>query len=205
VTGNDRFSLMPYMFTHAIFMEKFCQRIEAWGYHGFLPKSRALSAQNQIQPQGNNLQKYHAQLLVVVLQTFKKCHWLLKECNSSHWANWSNDRGCQDMHSVYYSIHARSCLLFNICKKATVVWAFVTHTSKGQRQCRSCNVNYDDLDNLTDPCCYVYAGPMAQFALCRNNSTLRQQLSQHALDNTCNHVPLADPIHDTLVQCPWKP
>jgi hypothetical protein len=55
VTGNDRFSFKLYMFTPAIFTEKFCQRIEAWGYHGFLPKSQAPPAQNQIQPQGDNL------------------------------------------------------------------------------------------------------------------------------------------------------
>ena len=59
VTGNDRFSLKPYMFTPAIFTEKFCPQIEAWRYHGFLPKSRASSAQNQIQPQGDNLWKYN--------------------------------------------------------------------------------------------------------------------------------------------------
>ena len=77
VTGNDRFSLKPYMFTSAIFTEKFCRRIEAWRYHGFLPKSRASSAQNQIQPQGDNLRKYHAQLQVV-LQTFTTANDRLK-------------------------------------------------------------------------------------------------------------------------------
>jgi hypothetical protein len=45
---------------------------------------------------------------------------------------------------------------------------FGTHTLKVQRQCRVCNVNYDDLDKLTDPCRYVYAGPMAQIAACPN-------------------------------------
>jgi hypothetical protein len=50
VTGNDRFSLEPYIFTPAIFTEKFCRKIDAWWYHGFLPKSRASSAQNQVQP-----------------------------------------------------------------------------------------------------------------------------------------------------------
>ena len=77
VTGKDRFSLKPNMFLPAVFTEKFCRKIEAWGYHGFLPKSRASSAQNQIQPQGNNLQKYHAQLHVV-LQTFTTANDRLK-------------------------------------------------------------------------------------------------------------------------------
>jgi hypothetical protein len=58
------------MFTPYIFMVKFCQRTEAWGYHCFLLKSQALLAQNQIQPQGDNLRKYHAQQHAF-LHTFK--------------------------------------------------------------------------------------------------------------------------------------
>jgi hypothetical protein len=39
ITGNARFLLKPYMFTPAIFTEPFCRTIQAWGYHGFLPKT----------------------------------------------------------------------------------------------------------------------------------------------------------------------
>jgi hypothetical protein len=46
VTGNDRFSLKPYMFTPAIFTESFCRTFKAWGYHGFLPKCKNSSVQN---------------------------------------------------------------------------------------------------------------------------------------------------------------
>ena len=77
VTGNDRFSLKPYMFTPAIFKEKFRRKIGAWGYHGFLPKSRDSSAQNQTKPQGDNLRNYHAQLNVV-LKTFQTANDRLK-------------------------------------------------------------------------------------------------------------------------------
>ena len=45
VTGNDRFSLKPYMFTPAIFTESFRRTFKAWGYHGFLPKCKKSSAQ----------------------------------------------------------------------------------------------------------------------------------------------------------------
>ena len=48
VSGNDRFSLKPYMFTPAIFTESFRRTIKAWGFHGFLPKVKLSSAQNQI-------------------------------------------------------------------------------------------------------------------------------------------------------------
>ena len=49
VTRNDRFSLKPYMFTPAIFTESFQRTIQAWGYHGYLPKSKTSTAQNQTQ------------------------------------------------------------------------------------------------------------------------------------------------------------
>ncbi len=39
VTDNARFSLKPYMFAPAAnFKEEFRRKIQAWGYHGFLPK-----------------------------------------------------------------------------------------------------------------------------------------------------------------------
>ena len=66
VTGNDRFSLKPYIFTPAIFAESFQRHIDAWGYHGFLPKLKTLSAQNQsIQP-GDNMRNNHEQLDTVL-------------------------------------------------------------------------------------------------------------------------------------------
>jgi hypothetical protein len=40
LTGNDRFSLRPYMFTTAILSESFWPTIQGWGYHGYLPKSK---------------------------------------------------------------------------------------------------------------------------------------------------------------------
>jgi hypothetical protein len=83
------------------------------------------------------------------------------------------------------TVVVKTCILFIIqdMQEGNMLCArYGTHTSKVQHQCRACNVNYDDLDNLTDPCCYVYAGPMAQIALCPNNA-LCQRWSQHALDN----------------------
>ena len=72
VTGNDRFSLKPYMFTHALFTESFQRTIQAWGYHGFLPKPKTSSAENQTFKLGDNIQNDHAQLqLHVVLSSFR--------------------------------------------------------------------------------------------------------------------------------------
>jgi hypothetical protein len=70
ITGNARFSLKPYMFPPAIFTEPFRRTIQAWGYHGFLPKTKLSSAQNKNLNQGDNVRNYHAQLSAV-LETFR--------------------------------------------------------------------------------------------------------------------------------------
>jgi len=72
VTGNARFSLKPYMFTPAIFTEKFWRSIKAWGYHGFMPKGKSSSAQNQVQHQGDPIRNYHAELSGA-LESFREC------------------------------------------------------------------------------------------------------------------------------------
>ena len=93
-------------------------------------------------------------------------------------------------------VDVKTCILFiiqDMQEGDMLCGRYGTHTSKVQRQCWACNVNYDDLDNSTDPCCYLYAGPLAQIAVFPNN-VLCQRWSQHALDNAYNHVPLADPI-----------
>ncbi len=156
-----------------------------------LPKSQASSAQNQIQPQGDNLQKYHAQLQVV-LKTFKTANDRLKNAT---------------LHigpTGQMIVDIKTCILFIIQDMQEcdmLCGRYGTHTSKVQRQCQACNVNFDDLDNLKDPCRCVYAGPMAQIASCPNDA-LRQRWSQQALDNAHNHVPLADPIRGILGAMP---
>jgi hypothetical protein len=58
---NDRYSLKPYMFTPSIFTELFWRTIQAWGYHGYLPKSKTSTAQNQTQLHCDNIWNNHAQ------------------------------------------------------------------------------------------------------------------------------------------------
>jgi hypothetical protein len=63
------------MFTPAIFTEFFWRTIQAWDYHGYLPKSKTLTAQNQTQLQGDNIWNYHAQLSKVLhsFRTSESC------------------------------------------------------------------------------------------------------------------------------------
>jgi hypothetical protein len=60
------------MFIPAIFIEKFWRSIKAWGYHGFMPKRKPSSAQNQVQHQGNPIQNNHAELSGA-LDSFREC------------------------------------------------------------------------------------------------------------------------------------
>ncbi len=67
VTGIAHFLLKPYMFAPAISKEEFRRKIQASGYHGFLPKLKLSSAQNQTSmKQGDNIRNYHAQLHAVL-------------------------------------------------------------------------------------------------------------------------------------------
>ena len=77
VTGNNRFLLKPYMFTPAIFTESLQRQKDAWVYHGFLPKLKSSSAQNQSIRPGDNMRNYHAQLNAV-LHSFNTSHLKLK-------------------------------------------------------------------------------------------------------------------------------
>jgi hypothetical protein len=68
ITGNERFSLKPYMFTPAIFKETFWRSVKAWGYHGFLPKKKKSKGDKDL---GNNIRNYHAELREVLASSFR--------------------------------------------------------------------------------------------------------------------------------------
>ena len=182
VTGNDRFSLKPYMFTPAIFKETFRRRIEAWGYHGYVPKVKASSAQNQNKRQGNNIRHYHAQLHTM-LDTFR-----------------SSDARLQGITlpigpTRSMKVDIKTCILFviqDMQEGDMLCGRYGPHTSKIYRQCRACNVNYDDLQNPLIKCRYLYAEPMGRIAKSLDDN-LRQRWSQHRLENAFESVLFADP------------
>jgi hypothetical protein len=60
------------MFTPAIFTDKFRRSMKAWGYHGFLPKKKSSSAQQQTLCMGDAIQNYDKELNGV-LESFQKC------------------------------------------------------------------------------------------------------------------------------------
>ena len=183
VTGNDRFSLKPYMFTPAIFTEKFRRTIQAWGYHGFLPKPKISSAQNQTQHQGDNIRNYHAQL-ATVLQTFKTAGPRLKNVTLP-----LGPAGGMSVDIV-------TCILFviqDMQEGDTLCGRYGPHTPEIQRHCRSCNVQYADLDNDKVECRYLFAIAMQEIAA-SNDKVLCARWSQHQLQNVFDTVPLADPV-----------
>ena len=183
VTGNDRFSLKPYMFTPAIFKVEFRNTIEAWGYHGFLPKPSTSSAQNQTQTQGNNIRNYHMELYTVLLPFTSASPRLL---------NIKLPLGPDGF--MYVDII--TCILFviqDMQEGDALCGRFGSHTTGIQRHCRACNVPAHDLDNPHAVCRFFTKEEMHVIAT-SENVELRKQHSQHYLNNAFGYIPLADPI-----------
>ena len=182
ITGNARFSLKPYMFTPAIFTEKFRRTIHAWGYHGFLPKPKVSSAQNINQRQGDNIRRYHAQLSAV-LNSYQLAGPLLRNVQLPLGPTGSI---CVDI---------VTCILFiiqDMQEGDMLCGRFGPHTSLIQRQCRACDIGYFSLNDPYIACRYLYSAPMHRIA-CSADTQLRQRWSQHHLDNAFHHVVLGDP------------
>ena len=183
VTGNSRFSLKPYMFTPAIFKETFRRRIQAWGYHGFLPKPKLSSAQNRGMKQGDNIRNYHDQLHAV-LKSFITAGPML--------TNVILPIGPTGQMKV----DVITCILFviqDMQEGDMLCGRYGTHTSGTQRHSRACNVDYDNLDNHNVKCKYLLAADMAAIAK-HPKPAIQKQWSQHKLNNVFDYVPLADPI-----------
>ena len=182
ITGNARFSLKPYMFTPAIFTEPCRRTIQAWGYHGFLPKTKLSSAQNKNQDQGDNVRNYNAQLRAV-LETFQTANECLR--------NVTLPIGAEGM----LTVDVKTCILFIIqdMQEGDMLCArFGPHTPQIQRHCSACTVEYDCLDDPNAVCRYLSAFEMRQISQ-SNNEMLCKSYSQHQLINVFDSVPLADP------------
>jgi hypothetical protein len=182
ITGNGRFSLKPYMFTPAIFTEAFRRTINAWGYHGFLPKTKVSSAQNTTQRQGDNIRRYHAQL-AAVLESFQTAGPLLRNVQLPLGPTGTI---CVDI---------VTCILFivqDMQEGDMLCGRFGPHTSLIQRQCRACDIGYFSLHDPYIACRYLYAAPMNLIA-CSPDAPLRQRWSQHRLENAFHHVEFGDP------------
>ena len=191
VSGNDRFSLKPYMFTPAIYTATFRRTIQAWGYHGYLPKPKVSSAQNTVQRQGDNIRNYHAQL-GKVLETFRTANERLR--------NVRLPLG----HKGSIVVDVVTCILFviqDMQEGDQLCGRFGPHAARIQRQCRACDVSYDDLDNPRVKCKYLYAAPMHMIALATDDQQ-RTRWSQHRVDNVFNTMPLADPLRGILGATP---
>jgi Plavaka transposase len=184
VTGNARFSLKPYMFTPAIFKEVFRRKIQAWGYHGFLPKVKLSSAQNQTNmKQGDNIRNYHAQLYAV-LSSFTTA--------GPNLMNVVLPIGPTGMMQV----DVVTCILFviqDMQEGDMLCGRYGTHGKGIQRHSRACNVDHTNLDNPNVNCTFLAANEIADIA--RNpNAAIRKRWSQHQLNNVFDFVPMADPV-----------
>ena len=182
VSGNDRFSLKPYMFTPAIFKEKFRRSIKAWGYHGFLPKNTTSTAQNAIKKQGDNMRNYH-QELEAVLTTFRESGPRLKGIILPI--------GSQG----FIRVDIVTCVLFiiqDMQEGDQLCGRYGPHGPSIHRHSRSCNVSFQDLGNWKTKCSYLVASEMHQIS--QSDQATRTQWSQHQVNNAFNSIVFADPV-----------
>jgi hypothetical protein len=181
VTGSARFSLKPYMFTLAIFKEKFRRSIDAWRYHGFLPKKKCSSAMNSVLRQGDAIRNYHAELHGA-LQSFRECSQRLRGV-------WLPIGPTGSMR-----VDIVTCLLFviqDMQEGDMLCGRYGVHSAGVERHSRACNVNFANLDNSMVECQYLEASDMDKIA--RSKKATRKLWSQHQVDNAFNHVRFADP------------
>jgi hypothetical protein len=184
VTGNARFSLKPYMFAPAIFKEEFRRKLQAWGYHGFLPKAKLSSAQNQTNmKQGDNVRNYHAQL-DAVLSSFTSA--------GPYLMNVSLPIGPQGIMQV----DVITCILYviqDMQEGDMLCGRFGSHGAGIQRHSRACDVDHENLDNPEVQCSMLSAQAISAIARDPNVAT-RKRWSQHRLHNVFDSIPMADPI-----------
>jgi len=186
ITGNERFSLKPYMFTPAIFKEECRRKIEFWGYHGFIPKRKDTQAETRLRKPGDNLRNYHAELKVV-LSSFKSSAQQLKNVVLPIGPG-------PNPQMIVNVIPCILCIIQDMQEGDMLCGRFGPHTPEIQRQCRACDINYDNLDNPNIICKRLYASTMHTIA---TNSTIdyRKRWSQHQLENAFIEMPLADPVY----------
>ncbi len=166
IIGNTCFLLKPYVFMPAIFTEPFCCTIQAWGYHGFLPKTNSHRLKTRM--------KTKATMCETTMQTANE--WL---------RNVTLPIGSGKM----LTVDIKTCILFiiqDMQEGDTLCRRFGPHTPQIQRHCGACTVEDDCLDDPNAACHYLSAFEMQQ-------TMLRREYSQHQLINVFDSVPLAEP------------
>jgi hypothetical protein len=142
------------MFTPARFTELFRCTIQAWGYHGYLPKSKTSTAQNQTKLQGDNIRNFHAQLSQL-LHSFRTSESRLRGVTLP-----MGPTGIIFFDSVL-------CILYviqDMQKSNMLCGRYGPHTPQIQRQLCLCNVDYKGLACHNRKCKYLFADPMHSIA-----------------------------------------
>ena len=193
VTGNGRYTLKPYMFSPAIFTEKFRRTFPAWGFHGFLPKDHSSAAENKKKKEGENIRVYHAQLKEV-LKTFITANTRLKNVILPIGAK--GTLTCDIVTCVLYIIQ-------DIQEGDALCGRYGPHTSNIKRHIRNCDCKYEALDKPRTKCRKLKVQEMHKIAS-SNNKQLRQKWSRHKVDNAYNYVLFADPKHGIFGATPTE-
>ena len=150
VTESGRFTLQPYMMTFAIFTEKFRRTLEAWFVLGFMPASKASSAEKKTYKQGQSLRDYHKQL-DKLFETYRDCPRVLENIQIPIGPNGS---------TVVDLIMPMLYIIQDMEEGDKLCGRFGTHQKQVKRHNRACNVNFNSLSNPWVRCKFVTARHM---------------------------------------------
>ena len=194
ISGNDKFSLAPYMFTFAIFTEKFRRTIDAWKVLGYMPKSKMSSAERKGMDKGEGVRDYHVKLYQL-LESYIK----------------SADR----LKNVVLPIGPHGSMLVDvICPILFIIQdmdegdrlcaRFHSHNRGVQRQCRACSINFEDLNDPEAFCQFVTQAEI--FAVAdSDDKELQKQWSTHCHTNAYARAAFGDPIQGIFGATPSEP
>ena len=172
------------MFTPAIFKETFRRKIEAWGYHGFLPKPKLSAAQNRGMKLGDNVRNYHTQLYAV-LTSFTRAGPSL-----------TNVKLAIGPQGSMVQVDIITCILFviqDMQEGDTLCGRYAVHSTGIQRHRRACDVDHINLDNPEFTCTFLNTVDVARITS-DPSLAVGKQWPQHDLNNLFDHVPMADPV-----------
>ena len=183
ISGNDKFSLAPYMFTFGIFTEKFRRTLDAWAVLGYMPKSKMSSAERKGMDKGEGVRDYHAKLYEMLKSFYD-----------------SKDR----LEGIELPIGPDGTMTVDIlCPILFIIQdmdegdrlcgRFHSHNKGVQRHCRACTINFEDLEDPGAFCRFVTQEEI--FAVADSDDTELQKLwSTHRHTNAYARAAFGDMI-----------
>lgn len=194
VSGNNRFSLAPVMFTLGIFTEVFRHSFDAWAVLGYMPDLRLSSAERAKLAKGEAMRGYHAKLSAI-FESYLTADDRLK--NVTIPIGPTGSITCDLVVVFLYSIQ-------DMDEGDKMCGRYKGHNKGIQRHCRACDIPFNEMDNPEAKCRFVTAGEIRRVAS-SGNEELQKRYSIHQHINAFDRVPMADPIYGIHGATPSEP